>query len=62
MNFQPNYLTNAQGERIAVVLPLADYEELLEDIEDLVALAERRDESVIDHEVVIARLKADGLL
>lgn len=59
---QPQFLTNAQGERIAVVLPLADYEYLLEDIEDLAALVERRDELTIDHDEVIRRLKADGLL
>ncbi|HAS52280.1 MAG TPA: hypothetical protein DCS21_11265 [Gammaproteobacteria bacterium] len=62
MNLQPDYLTNPLGERIAVVLPLADYEELLEDIKDLAALVERQDEPLIDHDVVIAELKADGLL
>ena len=62
MNLQPNYLTNAQGERIAVQLSIEEYEELLEDIEDMAAIIERQDEPLIDHDVVIAELKANGLL
>jgi hypothetical protein len=44
------------------VLSLGDYEEMLEDIEDLTALVERQNEPLIDHGAVIAELKADGLL
>ena len=38
------YITNDRGERTAVVLPISDYEKLLEDLEDLAVVAERRDE------------------
>ena len=62
MNLQPHYLTNAQGERIAVQLSIEEYEELLEDIEDMAAIIERQNEPTIDFDVVIAELKADGLL
>jgi PHD/YefM family antitoxin component YafN of YafNO toxin-antitoxin module len=62
MTTAPNYLINPQGEKIAVVLSLGDYEEMLEDIEDLTALVERQNEPLIDHGTVIAELKADGLL
>ena len=44
------YLTDAQGNRVAVVLPISDYERLLEDIDDLAVVAERRDEPVIARE------------
>ena len=44
MNAQPQYITDANGERTAVILPLADYLELIEDLEDLTAIAERKDE------------------
>jgi hypothetical protein len=50
------------GARISVVLPIADYEELLEDIADLASAAERRGEKAADHDAVVQRLKADGLL
>ena len=30
-----NYITNKSGEKTAVILPIEQFEELLEDIEDL---------------------------
>ena len=59
---QAQYITDADGNKTAVILPLEEYEELLEDLQDLAALAERRDEPAISHEEVIARLKRDGYL
>jgi hypothetical protein len=45
-----------------VVLPLSDYEKLMEDLEDLAVVAERRDEPIISHEQFKAELKRDGHL
>ena len=56
------FITDEQGERTAVVLPISDYEKLLEDLEDLAVVAERRDEPTIPHEQFVAELKRDGLL
>ena len=56
------YITNSSGEKTAVVLSLEDFEELLEDIEDLAILAERRDEPTISHEELMIALKRDGIL
>ena len=56
------YLTDDRGERTAVVLPISDYEKLLEDLDDLAVVAERRDEPVIPHDQFIADLKRDGTL
>ena len=56
------YLTDDRGERTAVVLPINDYEKLLEDLDDLAVVAERRDEPVIPHDQFIADLKRDGTL
>lgn len=56
------YLTNEQGERTAVVLSISDYEKLLEDLDDLAVVAERRDEPVIAHDDFISELKRDGKL
>ena len=56
------YITDDRGERTAVVLPISDYEKLLEDLDDLAVVAERRDEPVIPHEQFIADLKRDGTL
>ena len=57
-----SYVTNQSGEKTAVILPLQQFEELLEDLEDLAIVAERRDEPTISHEDVISELKQDGIL
>ena len=59
---QLKYITNEAGEKTAVILPIEEFEELLEDLYDLAVIAERRDEPTIPHEEVIAKLKRDGLL
>jgi hypothetical protein len=56
------YITDDRGERTAVVLPIGDYEKLLEDLDDLAVVAERRDEPVVPHDQFIAELKRDGIL
>jgi len=50
---QPQYITNTEGKKIAVILPLADYQELmedLEDLEDLAAIVDRKNEVSIPFE------------
>jgi hypothetical protein len=56
------YVTNQAGEKTAVILPISEFEELLEDLQDLAAVAERRDEASISHEELLAELKRDGLI
>lgn len=56
------YITNRAGEKTAVILPIDNFEELMEDIEDLAAVAERREEPSITHEQLLIELKKDGLL
>jgi hypothetical protein len=56
------YLTDEKGEKVAVVIPIADYEGLMEDVSDLACAAERRDEERISLEDLKKQLVADGLL
>jgi hypothetical protein len=56
------YVTNQAGEKTAVILPIAEFQKLIEDIEDLAAIAERREEPTVSHEDVIVELKRDGLI
>ena len=56
------FLTDEQGQKVAVVIPIADYEELTEDIADLASVAERRDEDRVSLAELKEQLKADGLL
>jgi len=60
---QPQYITNAEGDKVSVILPLADYQKLLEtleDLEDLALVREREHETGSSLEDVVARLKANG--
>lgn len=54
------YQTDAQGRRTAVVLPIAEYEQLLEDLHDLAVIAERRDEQTVDEAESRRRLAGGG--
>ena len=56
------YIVDANGDKSAVVLPIDQYYQLLEDLDDLTILAERRDEPTQTHEEVVAELKRRGLL
>lgn len=58
----PQFLLDKSGKKKSVMLPIEDYEELLEDIHDLAVVAERKDESAVRFEDIKKRLKADGLL
>lgn len=57
-----NYITNEAGEKTAVILSIEQFESLLEDIEDLATVAERKDEPTISHADLIAELKQDGIV
>lgn len=56
------FLTDNSGERTAVLLSIAHYEELMEDLEDLAAIADRRSEPTIGHDEFVKKLKEDGIL
>ncbi len=55
-------ITDEHGDRTAVVLPIGEYEKLIEDLDDLAIVAERRDEPVIAHDAFLADLKRDVAL
>ncbi len=56
------YITDDNGKKTAVIIPIDQFEELLEDIEDLLMIAQRKEEETISHEDLINELKQDGLL
>ena len=56
------YIVNEKGEKIAVVLPIEEYEKIIEDLHDLAVIAERKDEPTISFEELKEHLKKDGLL
>ncbi len=56
------YVTNQAGEKTAVILPISEFEELLEDLQDLAAVAERRTEQTVSHDEVLAELNRDDAI
>lgn len=56
------YVTDERGKKTSVILPVETYVEMLEDIQDLVAVAERRKEKSISFDEMKKRLKKDGRL
>jgi hypothetical protein len=50
------YLVDEKGDKTAVVIPWEEYQEMLEDMHDLVVIAERKDEPTVPFEDVIKRL------
>mgnify|MGYP002641581151 CR=1 FL=1 len=62
MNKTVQFLTDEAGQKTAVVLPVADYERLMEEFEDLAAIADRRKEPTVAHEQFLDELRRDGIL
>jgi hypothetical protein len=49
MSVTVQFLTNEKGRKTAVVLDIDDYEKLLEDLDDLAVIAQRRGEETTPH-------------
>ena len=62
MSKNVQYVTDANGERTAVILPLDEYEELLEDLHVIRVAEETKDEPRIPWEEVKAELESEGKL
>lgn len=60
MNTQ--FITDSKGDKIAVVIPISEYKDLMEDVADLACVAERRDDVRITLSDLKKGLIADGLL
>ena len=58
----PEYITDENGVKKSVILPIEEYTELMEDLSDLAAIAERRKEPTTSQSELIEQLKKDGLL
>ena len=56
------FVIDNKGRKKAVILDIKLYKQMLEDLEDLRLLAERKDEATSSLKEVEARLKANGLL
>jgi hypothetical protein len=62
MSRNVQYVTNEKGERTAVIMPIEEYEELLEDLHVTRAAEETKDEELIPWEQVKNELVSEGKL
>jgi phosphoglucomutase len=51
------FLTDEKGKKIAAVVPIEEYVELMEDLEDLAAIARQRNEKGISFDEMMKNLK-----
>ena len=61
-NLQNEFVIDKKGKKKAVIFPIKQYEQLMEDLHDLGVVAERRKEKSISFEEMKRRLKKHGLL
>lgn len=50
------YVINENGEKVAIILPIEEYEKMKEDLHDLAIVAERRNEKTITFEEMKRKL------
>ena len=56
------FMVDSAGRKTAVVVPIKQYQQLLEDIHDLAVVAERRSERTISLDAMKKRLRKNDLL
>ena len=60
--FRLRYVTDRKGKKTEVIMKVKDFEELLEDLNDMSIVAERRDEETVAHKDLIKNLKQNGII
>ena len=61
-NIEKKFIVDDKGRKSAVIVPIEEYKELLEDLHDLAIVAERRTEQTISFSELKKKLKKNGLL
>ena len=61
-DLHPEYITDEKGKKKSVILSISNLQELMEDIEDLAIIAERKNEETVSHDKLLKELKQNGLL
>ena len=56
------YVIDNKGIKKEVIISIKDYKGLIEDLNDLAIVAERKDEETVSHKTVLRDLKRNDLL
>ncbi|MEB3225686.1 MAG: hypothetical protein VKJ86_07765 [Synechococcus sp.] len=55
-DLHPKYVTDASGKHTAVMLPIREFESLLEELEDLTIVIQQQQEETTKHRVFIGEM------
>ncbi len=61
-NTKLEYITDIKGKKTKIVMPIEEYENLLEDLHDLSVIAGRKKENLLTFDNILNGLKRDGSL
>lgn len=61
-NIKTKFIIDEKGNKTDVIMPIDEYNELIEDLHDLAIIAERREEPEMSFEEVKKRLKKNGVI
>ena len=61
-NLHGKYIVDEAGQKTDIILPMDEYEDLLEDLHDLAVIAERKDEPTVSLDELKRKLRADGII
>ena len=56
------YLTDENGKKISVVIPIEEFESFIEDVEDIKVALERKDEKLTSQKDFLKELEEDGII
>ena len=62
MSSAERYVVDENGNKVAVILPIGEYQHLKEDLHDLAMVAERRDEGTINIDELKKRILWAGFM
>ena len=57
-DLHPQYVTDVQGRRISVILPIVEFEELLSAVKDLADVVENQEESTSEQAISLSQRRA----
>ncbi len=59
---QEQFVVDEKGKKTGVIVPVKQYQKLIEDLHDLSIVAERREDDTISFDELKSRLSKDGIL
>jgi len=57
-DLHPQYVTDVEGKRISVILPLVEFEELLSAVKNFADVAENQEESALEQAISLSQRRA----